>query len=35
MKKRKVENKLNYMSYYDFLIGVYNRNKYIKYIDNF
>lgn len=35
MKKRKVENKLNYMSYYDFLTGAYNRNKYIKYIDNF
>lgn len=35
MKKRKVENKLNYMSYYDFLTGAYNRNRYIKYIDNF
>ncbi|MBY2478652.1 bifunctional diguanylate cyclase/phosphodiesterase [Clostridioides difficile] len=35
MKKRKIENKLNYMSYYDFLTGAYNRNKYIKYIDNF
>ncbi|MCC0641026.1 MULTISPECIES: bifunctional diguanylate cyclase/phosphodiesterase [unclassified Clostridioides] len=35
MKKREVENKLNHMSYYDFLTGVYNRNKYIKYIDNF
>lgn len=35
MKKRKVENKLNYMSYYDFLTGAYNRNKYIKYIESF
>lgn len=34
-KKRSMEKQLQFMSYYDALTGVYNRNKYIQYLEQF